>query len=31
MHKTYEADWQSLRTHPTPEWFKNDKFGIYTH
>ena len=31
MSKTYEANWKSLRTHPTPEWFKNDKFGIYTH
>ena len=31
MPKTYAANWKSLRTHPTPEWLRNDKFGIYTH
>jgi alpha-L-fucosidase len=27
----YENDWQSLNTHADPEWFKDAKFGIYTH
>jgi alpha-L-fucosidase len=27
----YEADWRSLSQHPTPQWFKDAKFGIYTH
>ena len=31
MEPSYQADWQSLRRHQTPEWFKNAKFGIYTH
>jgi alpha-L-fucosidase len=27
----YRESWNSLRNHDTPEWFKNAKFGIYTH
>ncbi len=27
----YQATWESLRMHTTPEWFKDAKFGIYTH
>lgn len=27
----YEASWNSLRNHPTPDWFRRAKFGIYTH
>jgi alpha-L-fucosidase len=27
----YKESWNSLKTHITPKWFKNAKFGIYTH
>ncbi len=27
----YEATWNSLRTHVTPQWLRDAKFGIYTH
>ncbi len=27
----YDPNWESLKTHETPDWFKNDKFGIYFH
>lgn len=27
----YEPTWRSLREHPTPQWFRDAKFGIYTH
>ena len=27
----YEPTWNSLGRHTTPEWFKDAKFGIYTH
>lgn len=27
----YQANWASLKKHPTPEWFLNAKFGIYFH
>ena len=27
----YEAEWESLTRHECPEWFRNAKFGIYTH
>ncbi len=30
MH-TYEANWTSLKQHSTPQWLREDKFGIYTH
>ena len=28
---TYEPSWNSLRSHVTPQWFRDAKFGIYTH
>jgi alpha-L-fucosidase len=31
MSKIYQPSWESLRTHVTPQWFKDAKFGIYTH
>jgi len=31
MNNTYEPTWESLRTHTTPKWFQDAKFGIYTH
>ncbi|MEM7364437.1 MAG: alpha-L-fucosidase [Pseudomonadota bacterium] len=27
----YEPDWRSLVNHNTPQWLRDDKFGIYTH
>ena len=27
----YEPTWESLKTHETPEWFRNAKFGIWAH
>jgi alpha-L-fucosidase len=27
----YKASWKSLSKHVDPEWFKDAKFGIYTH
>ena len=27
----YQPTWSSLATHPTPRWFLDAKFGIYTH
>ncbi len=27
----FKPDWQSLRAHKDPEWFRDAKFGIYTH
>jgi alpha-L-fucosidase len=27
----YEADWESLKQYECPEWFRDAKFGIYTH
>ena len=29
--KSYEPTWKSLCEHPVPGWFRDDKFGIYTH
>jgi alpha-L-fucosidase len=29
--QAYEPTWESLIQHPTPEWFKDAKFGIYFH
>ena len=31
MEQIYLPTWNSLRTHPTPQWFRDAKFGIYTH
>ena len=27
----YTPDWESLRRHQTPEWFRDAKFGLYFH
>lgn len=27
----YQPTWESLQTHPTPEWFRDAKFGIWAH
>ena len=27
----YEAKWESLNSRPTPQWFKDAKFGIFIH
>lgn len=27
----YEPTWESVMQHPTPEWFRDAKFGIYFH
>jgi len=27
----YEAAWESLKQHSTPQWLRDAKFGIYTH
>jgi len=27
----YQANWESLQAHKDPEWFRDAKFGIYTH
>jgi len=27
----YEATWESLKNHSTPQWLRDGKFGIYTH
>ncbi|MEC8535960.1 MAG: alpha-L-fucosidase, partial [Bacteroidota bacterium] len=29
--QTYEARWDQLISHKTPEWFKDAKFGIFVH
>jgi alpha-L-fucosidase len=31
MHRLFEPTWSSLNKHSTPQWFKDAKFGIYTH
>jgi alpha-L-fucosidase len=31
MSSQYQPTWNSLRTHPIPQWFRQAKFGIYTH
>jgi len=28
---TFKPDWPSLHAHRDPEWFRDAKFGIYTH
>lgn len=27
----YQSQWESLKKHKTPEWFRNAKFGIWAH
>ncbi len=29
--KPFKLTWESLRTHPIPQWLRDGKFGIYTH
>ena len=29
--KKYEPNWESLRAYTVPDWFKDDKFGIFIH
>jgi alpha-L-fucosidase len=29
--KKYQATWESLKKHETPQWLRDAKFGIYTH
>ena len=29
--KKYEANWESLNSRPTPQWFSDAKFGIFIH
>lgn len=31
MAQPYQADWESLDKRPTPQWFKDAKFGIFIH
>ncbi len=31
MNGPYQPDWRSLREHVTPQWFRDAKYGIYTH
>ncbi len=31
MNETFAPTWRSLRQHVTPQWFKDAKFGIYSH
>lgn len=31
QEKAYQPTWESIIQHPTPEWFKDAKFGIYFH
>ena len=31
MAERYDTTWRSLRQHQTPQWFRDAKFGIYTH
>ena len=29
--KKYDPSWESLNSRPTPQWFKDAKFGIFIH
>ena len=29
--QTYQPNWESLDKRPTPQWFKDSKFGIFIH
>ena len=31
MKFSYPPSWNSIRKHQTPQWFRDAKFGIYTH
>lgn len=28
---SFKANWESLKKHTDPEWFRDAKFGVYTH
>jgi alpha-L-fucosidase len=29
--QTYENNWESINSRPTPDWFEDAKFGIFIH
>jgi len=29
--KKYEANWESVKTYPVPDWYRDAKFGIFIH
>ncbi len=29
--KKYQSNWESVRSHPVPEWYEDCKFGIFIH
>ena len=29
--KTYEPTWESIESHPLPQWYDDAKFGIFIH
>ncbi|RKR07991.1 alpha-L-fucosidase [Maribacter vaceletii] len=31
LKEAYKEEWSSIAKHSTPEWFRDAKFGIYTH
>lgn len=31
MPQKYQPNWRSLRQHSVPQWFRDAKFGVYTH
>ena len=31
MAQPYEPNWKSLDSRPTPQWYKDAKFGIFIH
>ena len=31
VKEKYQAAWESLKKHDTPQWLRDAKFGIYTH
>ncbi len=31
LAQVYQPQWESLDTRPTPQWFKDSKFGIFIH
>ena len=31
MAQSYEPNWESLDSRPTPQWYKDAKFGIFIH
>ena len=31
LRENYRPDWESLSSHPVPEWYKKSRFGIFIH